>query len=681
MFYVVLGIAIFEALVLIGFGVFMLLKKSATSKILKNAQEIANKNIEIEDIEIKGFSDLKELAKLINLIKLNMLAFIESTKGNVITLSDAIEALSSATKSNEEGIEQTTSSISTVAEKAMEQLELVKDNLELIESNNSQLVDIQDAMHNIQVTLGDSVGSCNIGISNLEEYEKGMHTIQENLDRSVSILQEFNEQIQQVNQIGNLVVDISEELQLLALNASIEAARAGEAGKGFAVVSQEMGVLSEKTKESMDEISVILKQVTESSELVNESINGCHEAFNEGAQVFNNVSDSFRLISTQSNDINSQMTTMDTKYSLIAKNSDVSKEKAENVFSASETITDSTKEVAEISEKTSSESAQMVNNVESLEKMLVGIRNLIKQFKTGVVPSAKNRSKRVKIAIFSKLDNFFWYAIRRGVLYAQKELKDNNVDVIYVPYVDDIEECEFPNDVNRLVSEGVDAIIFPGFMNKADKELANAVHKGIKIFCYNCDCNPSIQRMSCYEPDQEEAGRMAADAVAKAINRAGNVAIILGDKTATVNRVRYDAFVDQIKNKYRDIKIVNTTEVSYDADKTYRQEVQLIKEHPEINIIYSTTGMQIQLAKAIEDTGKTGKIRAVVFDHNDEIFSYVKKGIIAAAIDHDPFSQGHDSIIYVYNHLVDGIELPKDRIKCKANVVDRDNINERVSNS
>lgn len=679
MIYALLAIAILELVVIVVLGIRSIKRKKAISKILSNATEIANKNIEVEDLEISGNSELAKIAGLINMIKLNMLAFIESTKGNVITLSDAIDALSRAAKASEFGIEQTSNSICTVAEKAIEQLDMVKDNLELIESNNNQLEEIENAMRVAKLSLGQSVDSCNVGISNLEQYENGMGVIAENLDRSVSILLEFNEQIQKVNEIGNLVVEISEELQLLALNASIEAARAGDAGKGFAVVSQEMGVLSEKTKDSMDEITEILQQVTASSYLVNDSINACNTAFDEGAKIFGSVSDSFRTISDQSKDINGQIVSMNTKYGQIAKNSDESKVKAESVYSASEVISESTRDVVAISEETSAESAQITTNVDSLEKMLVGIRNLIKQFKTGVVPSTTNRSKRVKIAVFSKLDNFFWYSIRRGVLYAQKELKDNNVDIIYIPYEDDIQECNFPNDVNKCVNEGVDAIIFPGFMNKADRELVDAVSKGVKIFTYNCDCNGMIKRISCYEPDQAEAGILAAGAVAKALNKSGNVAIILGDKTAAVNKIRYDSFVNVINTKYKDIKIINTTEVSYDAEKTYLQEIELIKAHPEIDIIYSTTGMQLQLAKAIEDTGMTGKIKAVVFDHNDEIFAYINKGIIAAAIDHDPFSQGHDSIIYMYNHIVDGMVLPADRIKCKANVVDSDNIKERVS--
>lgn len=679
MIQIFLPIVIVEAIVIALLIVNLIVSKKGIGDILRNAKRIANKDVEVEDVKVNAGKTNRELATHINLIKSNLLTFIEATKGNVIILSDAIDMLSKATKANEIGSEQTSESICVVAEKATEQLELVRDNLELIEVNNKQLAIIDASMRSIRTTLNESANSCNDGMTKLEKYEKDMHLIEDNLKKSMAILQEFNDQIKEVNSIGELVVAVSEELKLLGFNASIEAARAGEAGKGFAVVSQEMSVMSEKTKESMDAINDILSKVMQSSGLVNESISKCSSTFEKSAEIFGGVSSSFRTINAQAHEVNQKMTDITEKYDVIAKNSDMSKVKAENVFSASGVISDSTRDIVAVSEETSAESTQMSENVASLEKMLVGIRKLIGQFNTGVVPVNKNRSETVKIAFFSKLDNYFWYSIRRGVMYAKKELAQNNVEIIYKYYVDDITENQFPADIQECIDNKVDAIIYPGFLNKANREIKIAEKKGIKIFTYNCDCGCEIKRISCYEPDQEEAGVMAAKAVAKAIGKSGDVAVVMGDKAALLNRLRYNSFVDKVKASYRDIHIVDTIEVEYDDAKTYRQVVELIKKNPSIKAIYSTTGMQIQLAKAIEDTGKTGKIKAVVFDQNDEIFEYIKKGVIAAAIDHDPFSQGHDPIIYMYNHIVDGFELPPDRIKCKASVVDSDNINDRVS--
>ena len=82
--------------------------------------------------------------------------------------------------------------------------------------------------------------------------------------------------------------------------------------------------------------------------------------------------------------------------------------------------------------------------MDALGGMLTGIQNLLKQFNTSIVPVDKERSKIVKIAFLSMLDNDFWYGVRRGVFYAQKELKGKNVIVEYTPFTDYTEEKTMP---------------------------------------------------------------------------------------------------------------------------------------------------------------------------------------------------------------------------------------------
>jgi len=674
-----LGIIIFiETVCLILSGLYLFRQNKAIKQIVLNANEIAERNVDVEDLTVSGSSDVRKMAYNINMIKKNILTFIESTKGNVITLSDSIDILTNASKANALGSEQTSESVTIVAEKASEQLSLVKSNLDLIEENATELDSIKKSLDIIKEVLGNSVSCCDVGISNLNQYEKSVNRISEELMKSVQILNEFNNQINEVNSIGEIVIAVTEELNLLALNASIEAARAGEAGRGFSVVADEMGTMSIQTKNNMDTINDILARITESSHLVNESINECNNTFNESFPLFKALSQSFVTINSHSTDVNDRIGTIMNQYNRITDNSLVSKEKAELVYSSSGVISDSTRDIAAVSQETTAESAQISENVNSLDEMLVGIRNLIKQFHTGIQPTEKNRSTKVRIVFFSKLDNPFWYAIRRGVLYAQKELVGNNVDITYIPYKDDIEEKEFPNDILKCIENKVDSIIYPGFLSLGDKEVAKAAKSGIKVFTYNCDCSKGIDRISCFVPDQYEAGVLAAEATAKALNQHGNVAIVVGDRTASLNVVRYQSFIDRISQKYKDIHVADTIDVTYNPEKTYNQIVAMIKKNPNINLIYSTTGMQIELARAIVDTGNKGKIQAVVFDQNDEIFKMIQQGVVAAAIDHDPFSQGHDPIIYMYNHLVEGTPLNKEGIMCKASIVDSDNIKDRI---
>ena len=304
----VIGIAVLELFVIAILTVIIVYSNRTVDSLTKYARDIAHKNIDIDKLHLdKVPKNMKSLAKSLNIIKDNIHSFIEATKGNVITLSDAITQLSDVARLNEAGTEETANSILVVSEKTCEQLDLVKDNLELIESNNGQLGRINSFIGMIQDALNNSVQCCQHGITSLDIYEKDMNKIAENLRSCTDILVEFNNQITEINSIKELVVSISEQLRLLSFNASIEAARVGEIGKGFAVVSSEMKTMSDQTKESMDAINDILNKITESSRLVTDSINNCDKAFNHSYSVFEEVSNTLRDINQQSGDINEKM--------------------------------------------------------------------------------------------------------------------------------------------------------------------------------------------------------------------------------------------------------------------------------------------------------------------------------------------------------------------------------------
>lgn len=197
--------------------------------------------------------------------------------------------------------------------------------------------------------------------------------------------------------------------------------------------------------------------------------------------------------------------------------------------------------------------------------------------------------------------------------------------------------------------------------------------KGLKVFTFNCDCDPSIPRVACFSPDSRDAGKMAAKTVEKAYSKGCNVGILLGDQTVQGYKDRYESFKSYLDG-CKGIKIVATKNIVDSEEDVYAKAMEIIKENPSVDVLYIVTGAPLAVARAIVDSGKAGKIKEVCFDHSNEIFEYIRQGVILSAMGQDAFGQGHDPIIWAYNHFVAGDALPSENMPCRTSVVDKSNV-------
>jgi methyl-accepting chemotaxis protein/ribose transport system substrate-binding protein len=673
-------IAVVE-LIIIACGIVLYLKsKKNQSVMVDNAQQLVKGRLNIDDIPVSGNkSNYDIVSSGLNLIKSNLLTFIEATKQNTVVLSDAIDKLSSNMEANQVGSKKIAKNTLRVEERTSKQLEMVQDNMAVIESNSAQIEEIGESMKQIGEMLKDTAKISTDGMSNLEGYATEMDAVSKDLNDINSTLSRFNDQIQKVYEVGDFIVGISNQLKLLSFNASIEAARAGQAGKGFAVVADEMTDMSEQTREGMDRINAILTDIMQSSSGVTESIAKCTDTYNNSKSTFGEVTKSFTTINANSIETQNRVGKITDMFTVMEGNSEQSKSLATQLYEAAHDINEMTGEIASISQEVSAEAMQLGDNTVALDGMLAGIQRLLRRFDTGVLPTRNKSNKEIKIAMLSMFDNDFWYGVKRGANYALKELAELNAKVKFVPLIagdTDFDEMVRGN-IRSLIADGYDAIIYPGFLGGLDSVLEQAKAKGVKLMTFNCDCaNPSL-RLACLKSDSVSQGEMAAKAAADLIGKNGQVGILMGDPTVIGNVERKQGFIDKI-SKYKGIKISGEVVVEDDGEDVYKKTKAWLEKDSDVQILFLTNGFPEDAARAVVDAKRSGKTMIIGFDLNPALFPYIKNGSIGTIISQDSFGQGHDPIVMMYNHIVDKKPFPAEVISCRASVADASNIDDLI---
>ena len=277
--------------------------------------------------------------------------------GSSVTI---LESTSGKIKESVQTTEQVTEQIGNASEdvagRAMEEVEAAGKIREEVESGveqirsmskaSSAMTGFSNATSEIVTQSGRQVGNLTGKMRMLDEK---MTTVSDSINR-------LTEENGRIIEILSTLDSITEQTNLLSLNASIEAARAGEHGRGFAVVASEIRKLSEDSRSFTEQIHDILDGINGLTNQVNSELKVQLEAVSDCTDYVNNVKDSFDEISENTSSVLEQATQVE-------KRTDTLKDLLEHTLTQAEQISQNVESTSAAMEEISSSITNLQDNI------------------------------------------------------------------------------------------------------------------------------------------------------------------------------------------------------------------------------------------------------------------------------------------------------------------------------
>ena len=194
-----------------------------------------------------------------------------------------------------------------------------------------------------------------------------MSKIADSVNQSSHFIERLGEHSNQISAIVNVIKEIADQTNLLALNAAIEAARAGEQGRGFAVVADEVRKLAERTARSTEEITAMIGSIQDGTQHAVASMQEGSARVIEGVAMANRAGESMSQISSGANQVISAVSDIS---SALREQSTASNQVAQNV-----------ERIARMTEENSVAANEIAEEAQQLESLAGALENAVSRFK------------------------------------------------------------------------------------------------------------------------------------------------------------------------------------------------------------------------------------------------------------------------------------------------------------
>ena len=243
-----------------------------------------------------------------------------------------------------------------------------------IEQTGQSVTHMAQSMNEVSLNANDtakvaetSLSAAEKGALAVQNSIRGMNEIRDQIQETSKRIKRLGESSQEIGEIVQLISDITEQTNVLALNAAIQAASAGEAGRGFTVVAEEVQRLAERSAEATKHIAAIVKSIQRDTQDAVEAMERSTRGVVEGTQTADEADRALREIEQ----ISTRLAGLITSISSATQQQAVS---ATQVAGSMKLILGETQMTTEGTKKTALSAARLTELAVALKKSVSGFR-------------------------------------------------------------------------------------------------------------------------------------------------------------------------------------------------------------------------------------------------------------------------------------------------------------------
>lgn len=349
-------VAVGIVIVLTGVGVSILLTRSVTrpmSLMQSTIAEVEKNGDFTRRIAVDTGDEVGQTAKSFN----ELMAALQQTLGQVLDsvgkVSDAAQSLSAAS--------------GQVAASSSAQSEATSSMAAAVEEMTVSINHVSDSAHEAVEISRKSGKLSTEGGEVIHKAAAEMSQIAETVRHTAQTIEELGQHSNQISSIVQVIKDVADQTNLLALNAAIEAARAGEQGRGFAVVADEVRKLAERTTKATEEITHMIGTIQHSARAAVSTMGSAVDQVSGGVALANQAGSAIVQIK-------------DGAEQVVGVVNDISSALAEQ-SSASNDIAAQVEKVAQMTEENNAAAAETASAANNLQVLANNMQAAVSRFK------------------------------------------------------------------------------------------------------------------------------------------------------------------------------------------------------------------------------------------------------------------------------------------------------------